>query len=516
MNKALFPCAHKAAAFGLTYWSYVALKAANKSFSLVKTSLIVNRFFTSDLYDTSQATEMCGLITTLFLAFYAVGQFTSGSVADRVDLRHFITFSMAISGLFTLLFGLFGYLNVRDLSVYAILWSMNGLVLSIGWPANLAIMGNWFSKASRGSVISIWSSNSNMGHVFGACLCTVVYMFYAERVAWKVTMMIVGGIAVIGALPIFFSLVPKPPVESLTVVTEVREEVENVLHDGVPSPSSTELDATSCNDQYETVEDLEEESGNDDIEMMSRSAVRSDAYTATSKQDDCEPLTSASSHNYHVIEALSLPHVTQYALANSCLKGASYVYLYWLPFFLISDKGLSYTTASLVSMMYDIGMFTGGIVGGYLSDRMGKRSPVILSMICGSVVLPFVLLSPISDPVVLSLLLLLVGVVSGGPQILISGCVAVDLADSSRGNRSLAATVSGIIDGSGSGGAALLQYIVGMMLLCDTSEEDVQCSWGNVFVVLASVNIIAFGSLIRIGVKEFRGVASTSQKIIEN
>ena len=104
--EAYFPVRSKAATFVLTYSSYVLMKAANKSFSLVQPILLKDLFFSSPGYaDTaSDQAKMIATIATLFLAFYAGGQFFVGGLADRVNLRYFLSYAMIAAGTITIIF----------------------------------------------------------------------------------------------------------------------------------------------------------------------------------------------------------------------------------------------------------------------------------------------------------------------------------------------------------------------------------------------------------------------------
>ena len=42
----------------------------------------------------------------------------SGFVAERIDLRYFLSFGMIMSGLFTVLFGAAYYWNIHDISYF--------------------------------------------------------------------------------------------------------------------------------------------------------------------------------------------------------------------------------------------------------------------------------------------------------------------------------------------------------------------------------------------------------------
>lgn len=50
-----------------------------------------------------------------------------------------------------------------------------------------------------------------------------------------------------------------------------------------------------------------------------------------------------------------------------------------------------------VQMLYDVGQILGGFTGGYISDKMGVRSPVIVAMLLLSWYGPSFLTVQVSD-----------------------------------------------------------------------------------------------------------------------
>ena len=65
-----------------------------------------------------EADSLLGLLDTSYLMSYAVFMFVSGMVAERVNLRNFLAFGMATSGIFTILFGLGRYWQIHSLAYY--------------------------------------------------------------------------------------------------------------------------------------------------------------------------------------------------------------------------------------------------------------------------------------------------------------------------------------------------------------------------------------------------------------
>ena len=65
-----------------------------------------------------EADSLLGLLDTSYLMSYAVFMFVSGMVAERVNLRNFLSFGMIASGIFTILFGLGRYWQIHSLAYY--------------------------------------------------------------------------------------------------------------------------------------------------------------------------------------------------------------------------------------------------------------------------------------------------------------------------------------------------------------------------------------------------------------
>ena len=143
--------------------------------------------------------------------------------------------------------------------------------------------------------------------------------------------------------------------------------------------------------------------------------------------------------------------------------------LLWLPLLLKEYKDYTLSQIADVSSFFDAGGLLGSLALGYLSDKLySKRSPVSFLSVCVASALGFVLhqhLSSLSQ-LSLSLLLFFFGFIVSGLNNIISASCAADIgkrqvAQSSQKSQS---TVAGIIDGSGSLGAAIGQLIIGWVV----------------------------------------------------
>ena len=68
-----------------------------------------------------EAESLLGFLDTSYLMSYAVFMFLSGMVAERINLRYFLSIGMVTSGLFTILFGLGKYWQIHSLAYYIII-----------------------------------------------------------------------------------------------------------------------------------------------------------------------------------------------------------------------------------------------------------------------------------------------------------------------------------------------------------------------------------------------------------
>eukprot|EP01041_Mallomonas_annulata_P009717 gene9717-20204_t len=425
-----YPMFSQTSVFMITFWSYVSMHLVRKSFSVIKPSLIELKFFDSNIY-TSQS-QMCGLIDTSFMLSYAIGLFISGPMADNINLRIFIFWGMFLSALTSALFGIAGLLDIRNVFFYCILWTVNGLIQSSGFPGNISVLGNWFGESGRGTVLGFWQASGSLGNIAGAAFCSYILItFESKTLSWKLCMIFSACILIIAAMPVLLCLVPHP-----------RDA-------GLPDPNfRARVKGSHANSTVVTYQSMEESLPN-------------------STDDNNEINETICSR---LMTAWMTPGVAQYAISNACLKGVTYSLLFWLPFYLANSIG-SFTNseAGFYSMLFDIGSILGGFATGYIVDVVGYKSVVVVTMILiASICIGLLYNASNTDDI--AIILLVLGFFIGGPASLISACIATDLGHTCK--KSLLATVTGIIDGTGSIGAAALQYTIGALTTCVTSDTD--------------------------------------------
>ena len=158
----------------------------------------------------------------------------------------------------------------------------------------------------------------------------------------------------------------------------------------------------------------------------------------------------------------------------------------------IDGEYLTDSTAGTLSTIFDVGGVVGGILAGHMSDRFDARAIVAAGFTyCAIPALYFYRSYGNISVVWNSGLMFVAGMFVNGPYALITTAVSADLG-TKGGARSLA-TVTAIIDGTGSLGAALGPLLTGYV-----STKG----WNNVFTMLMMAAFLAGMLLTRLVVAE--------------
>ncbi|KAF5742043.1 glycerol-3-phosphate transporter family protein [Tripterygium wilfordii] len=479
---------HQVAVLILTFFAYASFHASRKPPSIVKSVLgpkiqsnsseivtdSVSVGSNSTSIDTGWApfngpggTQRLGELDLAFLSSYSIGMFFAGHVGDRIDLRLFLVFGMMGSGAFTIIFGLGYWFNVHLLWFFVFVQIVCGLFQSIGWPCVVAVVGNWFGKGKRGLIMGVWTSHTSVGNIIGSVVASSVLEF-----GWGWSFVMPGLLVIMVGVLVFLFLVVSPDdigYENLEKEIEMNVEVDGMgnLLKGVSEEAG--LLGAENSDSAELVESKEP-----------------DSLVAIG-----------------FLEAWMLPGVAPFAFCLFFSKLVAYTFLYWLPFYIrhtaVAGVHLSHKTAGILSTIFDIGGVFGGIIAGYVSDVIEARG--LTSVVFLLLSIPALILYRIygSLSMITNIgLMFLSGLLVNGPYSLITTAVAADLGtqDLIKGNSRALATVTAIIDGTGSIGAA-----VGPLLAGYISTRG----WNSVFFML--IVSISFASLflIRIARTEIKG-----------
>ncbi|NXX20280.1 G6PT3 protein, partial [Podargus strigoides] len=487
----------------LTFLCYTSYHLSRKPISIVKSQLHPNcsalgpnprnnsnssTWCSWAPFDGDNYKELFGALDNAFLVAYAIGMFISGIFGERLPLRYYLSGGMVLSGLFTALFGLGYFWDIHVLWYYIIMQVCNGLVQTTGWPSVVACIGNWFGKGKRGLIMGVWNSHTSVGNILGSLIAGVWVSS-----TWGLSFIVPGIIIAVMGIICFFFLVEYP------------EDVgcSPPLHHDAGGMTSNEKDP----------EAITSNEGPLSISGQSR-ADRSDSPKEPAEEPEA----------ISFLGALRIPGVVEFSLCLLFAKLVSYTFLYWLPLYIVNVgeflgmvrweqawQGQHLLTPLLslaahfgakeagdLSTLFDVGGILGGIFAGLISDYTGGRATTCCMMLVIAAPMLFLYNHVGQNGIGTSIAMLIVcGALVNGPYALITTAVSADLGthESLKGNAKALSTVTAIIDGTGSIGAALGPLLAGLIS---------PTGWNNVFYMLIAADVLACLLLTRVVLKEIR------------
>ncbi|KAK2188714.1 hypothetical protein NP493_124g03015 [Ridgeia piscesae] len=256
----------------------------NDSFNQTKPDDIWNNHH---LFESPKVAEdFLGVLDTVFMFAYAV-VFMFGTVSE--------------------------WLHLYSITYYVILWIINGLLQSTGWPAMVAVMGNWFGRSSRGFILGLWSACASVGNIIGTLMASSV-LHYGYQYVFLVTSAALFGWGIV----IFFALVPSP--------TELGMDLPDTDHNSPP------------------------------VTSQSGGHTEEAGYSREDSSVEDHPPVRKEEKAVGFFRAVLLPGVIPFV---------NYAFFFWLPLYLTSAYHWTQTAADEISIWYDVG----GIVGSP-NDRL--------------------------------------------------------------------------------------------------------------------------------------------------
>ncbi|KAK8957211.1 putative glycerol-3-phosphate transporter 1 [Platanthera zijinensis] len=202
------------------------------------------------------------------------------------------------------------------------------------------------------------------------------------------------------------------------------------------------------------------------------------------------------------MEAWGIPGVAPFAFCIFFSKLVAYTFLYCLPFYIshkvIGGEYLSDLTVRMLSSLFDVSEVFGGILAGHISDHLDARAITASSFMYCAIPALFlyhaygsISLFCNAAPMIATSLFL------NRPYALITTAISANLGThgSLKGNSRALATVTGIIDETGSVGAAIRPHLTG----CLSSR-----SLDSVFIMLMVAALIAGLLLTKLVIAEVK------------
>jgi sugar phosphate permease len=173
-------------AFAVTWLAYATYYLGRKGFSVTKARMRKE----IGLGEGTLAT-----IDTGYLTAYAVGQFVSGIVGDRVGARRLVSIGMLAAAVTCAAFG-----AGTTATALFVAFTLNGLAQSTGWPGTTKGMAEWTPVERRGAVMGFWCTCYQVGGIAATAFCTWLLGRYGYRSAFFVPALCLAGVGILVAL----------------------------------------------------------------------------------------------------------------------------------------------------------------------------------------------------------------------------------------------------------------------------------------------------------------------------
>ena len=261
-----------------------------------------------------------GWALTALSISYGVSKFLMGSVSDRANPKYFLPLGLLLSSAVIFVSGT-AKAMYASLAIVVIVQAINGWVQGMGWPPCGKSMVHWFSTRERGLVVSTWNVGHNVG---GALVATFALWGVTLFNDWGAKFYFNAVIAAAVAVLAFFLLRDTPQAYGLPPVEEYR-------NDYPPD------------------------------------------YNAHSER-------TFTYREIFVEHVLSNKYLWAIAIANAFIYFVRYGVVNWIPTYLQTAKGFTFSQSSRGWALYEFAAIPGTIACGWVSDKVfkGRRAPATI------------------------------------------------------------------------------------------------------------------------------------------
>ena len=174
--------------FAITWLAYAAFYFTRKAFAVAKLGIGEDPSFHLDKMAMAN-------LDAIYLAAYAVGQFTWGILADRFGPRVVVLGGLIISALAALVMGTYA-----TLPIFATCMLIKGLAQSTGWSGLCKNIGSFFPSEQRGRVLGLWSSC----YAFGGLVASPFAGWWAYTLVGSWHAAFISSAAVVAVVAVLF------------------------------------------------------------------------------------------------------------------------------------------------------------------------------------------------------------------------------------------------------------------------------------------------------------------------
>ncbi|MBC3873759.1 MFS transporter [Undibacterium flavidum] len=281
-----------------------------------------------------------GYIFSAFAWSYVLAQIPGGWLLDRFGSKIVYFFSIFLWSLFTLLMGFVGFFSgALAIGLLFALRLLVGAAEAPSFPGNSRITSSWFPVHERGLAAAIFNS----AQYFATVLFAPLMGWLVHSWGWQSVFFVMGALGIVMAV-----------VWLLTIYGPNKH----------PRINQAELDYLQA--------------GGALVDLESRSS----SGTAKATEQSFDTLLI-------VKQLLSNRMLLGVYLGQYCINTLTYFFLTWFPVYLVTERHMSILKAGFVAAIPAIAGFSGGILGGFISDRMiksgytlsiARKTPIVIGL----------------------------------------------------------------------------------------------------------------------------------------
>lgn len=136
--------------------------------------------------------EDYALLVTVFMLFYALGQFVFGKLFDAIGTR--LGFALSI-GVWSISIAL--HAVASSITSFAIFRAMLGISEAGAWPGAVKANAEWFPARERAFAQGLFNAGASIGAIVSAPLIALMFLY----MGWKGTFLVIGVLGFIWLLP---------------------------------------------------------------------------------------------------------------------------------------------------------------------------------------------------------------------------------------------------------------------------------------------------------------------------
>ena len=288
-----------------------------------------------------------GYIFSAFSWAYVLSQLPAGWLLDRFGARRVYAASIFLWSLFTLLQSSIGLLGSAATAVTAlfVLRFMMGAAEAPAFPANAKVVASWFPTKERGTASAIFNS----AQYFAAVVFTPLMAWVTHAFGWHHVYIVMGVAGLLLALT--WLAVMKNPADH----PRVNRQELTYIEEGGGLVSGQQRGATTAS-------------------TSTRNPV-----------------------GWPVVrQLLTNRMLLGVYLAQYCINVLTYFFLTWFPIYLVQARHMTILQAGLVASLPAICGFSGGVLGGVISDALirrghsltlARKAPIVGGMLLSSCII---------------------------------------------------------------------------------------------------------------------------------